>query len=141
MQRELVDLIELASQGKQAHWNVVGRNFRDTHRQLDEVIEAARNFSDEIAERMRALHALPDGRSDTVAEMTSLPEMPHGEVATTDVIDLITERIEAVVSTVREVHDEVDEEDPTTADMLHSILEVLEQYAWMVSAENRKPAA
>ena len=141
MQRVLVDLIELASQGKQAHWNVVGRNFRDTHRQLDEVIEAARNFSDEIAERMRALHALPDGRSDTVAEMTSLPEMPHGEVATTDVIDLITERIEAVVSTVREVHDEVDEEDPTTADMLHSILEVLEQYAWMVSAENRKPAA
>ena len=141
MQRVLVDLIELASQGKQAHWNVVGRNFRDTHRQLDEVIEAARNFSDEIAERMRALHALPDGRSDTVAETTSLPEMPHGEVATTDVIDLITERIEAVVSTVREVHDEVDEEDPTTADMLHSILEVLEQYAWMVSAENRKPAA
>ena len=58
-QRVLVDLIELHLQGKQAHWNVVGRNFRDTHRILDEIIEAAREFSDTVAERMRALHASP----------------------------------------------------------------------------------
>ncbi|MDO9396591.1 MAG: DNA starvation/stationary phase protection protein, partial [Herbiconiux sp.] len=31
MQRVLVDLIELHLQGKQAHWNVVGKNFRDLH--------------------------------------------------------------------------------------------------------------
>src|SRR5690606_24138806 len=73
LQRVLIDLIELASQGKQAHWNVVGQNFRDTHRQLDEVIDAARRFSDTVAERLRALHIVPDGRSDTVAESTSLP--------------------------------------------------------------------
>lgn len=139
LQKVLVDLIELSLQGKQAHWNVVGRNFRDTHKQLDEVIAAARGFSDTVAERMRALHALPDGRSDTVAETTTLPEFPAGEVATTDVVDLITERIEAVVSTCRDVHDEVDEEDPTSADILHAILEALEQFAWMVSAENRVP--
>jgi starvation-inducible DNA-binding protein len=140
LQRVLVDLIELASQGKQAHWNVVGKNFRDTHKQLDEVIEAARTFSDTIAERMRALHALPDGRSDTVAETTTLPEFPAGEVSTTDVIDLVTERIEAATGTCRDVHDAVDEEDPTSADILHAILESLEQFAWMVSAENRVPA-
>ncbi|WP_166869666.1 MULTISPECIES: DNA starvation/stationary phase protection protein [unclassified Salinibacterium] len=140
MQKVLVDLIELAGQGKQAHWNVVGRNFRDTHRILDEIIDLARGFSDEVAERMRALHAIPDGRSDTVAATTTLPEFPAGEVLTTDVIDLITVRLEAVVATVRGVHDEVDEEDPTTADLLHAVIEKLEQYAWMVSAENRTPA-
>ncbi|MFE5411056.1 Dps family protein [Microbacterium sp. NPDC056569] len=139
LQKVLVDLIELASQGKQAHWNVVGKNFRDTHRQLDEIIESAREFSDAVAERMRALHALPDGRSDTVAESTSLPEFPQGEIATSDVIDLITERLENTVATCRDVHDAVDEEDPTSADLLHQILEKLEQYAWMVSAENRVP--
>ncbi|WP_394279523.1 Dps family protein [Microbacterium sp.] len=139
LQKVLVDLLELASQGKQAHWNVVGKNFRDTHVQLDEIIDAARNFSDTIAERMRALHAVPDGRSDTVAEQTTLPEFPHGEVLTTDVIDLVTERLEAAIETCRTVHDEVDEEDPTSADILHSVLETLEQYAWMVSAENRTP--
>lgn len=139
LQKVLVDLIELASQGKQAHWNVVGKNFRDTHRQLDEIIEAAREFSDTIAERMRALHALPDGRSDTVAETTTLPELPQGEIDTAEVIDLVTERLEAVIGTCRDVHDDVDDEDPTSADILHAILESLEQFAWMVSAENRTP--
>ena len=140
LQKVLVDLLELQLQGKQAHWNVVGTNFRDTHRQLDEIIEAARTFSDTVAERMRALHAVPDGRSDTVAETTTLPEFPHGEVDTTETIDLITERLEATISTVREVHDPVDDEDPTSADILHAVLESLEQFAWMVSAENRSPA-
>ena len=141
LQKVLVDLIELASQGKQAHWNVVGTNFRDTHLALDEIIDAAREFSDTIAERMRALHALPDGRSDTVAESTTRPEFPQGEIATTEVIDLITARLEDAVATCRDVHDQVDEEDPTSADIFHEIIEKLEQYAWMMSAENRKPAA
>ncbi len=141
LQRVLVDLIELSLQGKQAHWNVVGTNFRDTHLQLDEIIAAARTFSDTIAERMRALHALPDGRSDVVAETTTLPEFPQGEILTTKVIDLMTERLDAVAATCREVHDDVDEEDPTSADLLHDVLERTEQLSWMVSAENRKPRA
>ncbi|CAH0134287.1 Dps family protein [Microbacterium foliorum] len=140
LQTVLVDLIEFSLQGKQAHWNVVGRNFRDTHRQLDEIIDAAREFSDTVAERMRALHAVPDGRTDTIAETTSLPAFPAGEVSTTDTIDLITARLDAVVGTIRDVHDAIDEEDPTSADILHAILESLEQFAWMVSAENRTPA-
>ena len=141
LQKVLVDLIELAGQGKQAHWNVVGRNFRDTHRILDEIIEAARGFSDEIAERMRAIHSVPDGRSATVAATTTLPEFPAGEVATTDVVDLVTVRLERTVATMRDVHDQVDEEDPTSSDILHEVIEKLEQYAWMVSAENRSPAS
>ena len=68
--------------------------------QLDEIIEAAREFSDTVAERMRALHALPDGRSDTVAETTTLPEFPQGEIDTAEVVDLITERLEAAIGTV-----------------------------------------
>ena len=40
LQRVLVDLIELHIQGKQAHWNVVGTNFRDLHLQLDEVVDS-----------------------------------------------------------------------------------------------------
>lgn len=141
LQAVLVDLLELSMQGKQAHWNVVGRNFRDTHRQLDEIIDAARGFSDTIAERMRALHAVPDGRSDTVSETTTLPEYPQGEVDTAETVDLITVRLEAVVGTMREVHDAVDAEDPTSADLLHAVIESLEQFAWMVSAENRTPSA
>ncbi len=140
LQKVLVDLIELASQSKQAHWSVVGRNFRDLHLQLDEIIASARRSSDTVAERLRALHAVPDGRSGTVSVSTSLPAYPQGEIDTSETVDLITARLEAAVGTMRDVHDAVDEEDPTTADILHQVIAVLEQYAWMVSAENRTPS-
>jgi starvation-inducible DNA-binding protein len=137
LQRVHVELIDLHLQGKQAHWNVVGRNFRDLHLQLDEIIDAARIFSDDLAERMRAIYITPDGRPATIAEQSSLPAFPSGEVDTAETVDLITERLYGVARTIREVHDEVDEADPTTADQFHGFLEKLEQFAWMVSAENR----
>src|SRR6201997_2094039 len=113
LQLILVDLIELHLQGKQAHWNVIGTNFRDLHLQLDELVDFAREGSDVIAERMRALDAVPDGRSDTVVATTSLPRFPANEQSTADVVDQITTRIYATVETLRAVHDAVDAEDPS----------------------------
>jgi starvation-inducible DNA-binding protein len=137
LQAVLVDLIELHLQGKQAHWNVVGKNFRDLHLQLDELVDVARAASDTIAERMRALQAIPDGRSETVTATTSLPAFPADEQNTTTVVDLITDRITAAVATMRTVHDDVDGDDPSSADLLHQMIDDLEKYAWMISAENR----
>lgn len=139
MQAVLVDLIDLHVQGKQAHWNIVGPNFRGLHLQLDEIVADARAFADDVAERMRALQVVPDGRAATVAKQSSLDALPDGEIATKDAVVMVTERIEAVVATARDHHDSVDEEDPTTADLLHAIIERLEQLAWMVSAEDRSP--
>lgn len=141
MQAVLVDLIELHLQGKQAHWNVVGKNFRDLHLQLDEIIEDARLFADEMAERMRALHAVPDGRSVAVAEGTKIEPFPAGLVSTKDTVGLVVRMLNASVTTMRDVHDQIDEEDPTTADLLHGFIAKLEQYAWMVDAENMEPTA
>ncbi|WP_026556539.1 Dps family protein [Arthrobacter sp. 35W] len=138
LQAVLVDLIELHLQGKQAHWNIVGPNFRDLHLQLDEVVDAVREFSDVTAERMRALEAVPDGRSSTVTSKTTLTQFPDGLVNTKDAVDLVVVRLKEAVATMRDVHDAVDEEDPTTADLLHAFIEKLEQFAWMIGAENQK---
>ena len=138
LQRVLVDVIELHLQGKQAHWNVVGANFRDLHLQLDELVDAAREASDKVAERLRALDAIPDGRSDTIAATTTVPQFPAGEQNTGDVVDLITTRVYATVDTIRSVHDAVDNEDPTTSDLLHEVIDSLEKLAWMIKSENRK---
>jgi starvation-inducible DNA-binding protein len=135
LQRVLVDLIELHLQGKQAHWNLVGHNFRDLHLQLDDIVDIAREGADTIAERMRALAVSPDGRSDTVAASTSLPMFPAGEYDTRAVAGMITSRLREVVTTMREVHDAVDAEDPTTSDLLHALIAALEKQAWMLSAE------
>ncbi|MDQ0707789.1 MULTISPECIES: Dps family protein [Arthrobacter] len=139
LQAVLTDLIELHLQGKQAHWNIVGPNFRDLHLQLDVLIDLARNLSDDVAERMRALEAVPDGRSVTVEKETNLAAFPEGLISTHDAIDRIVAAINATVGTTRKVHDQVDEEDPTSADLLHTVLEGLEQQAWLIGAENMKP--
>ncbi|WP_245843058.1 Dps family protein [Mycolicibacterium vulneris] len=138
LQKVLVDLIELHIQGKQAHWNVVGTNFRDLHLQLDSIVDTAREASDTIAERMRALDAVPDGRSDTVARTTTVPAAPPTELSTTETVDMMATRVYAVVDTVRTVHDEVDAADPSTADLLHAIIDALEKEAWMLKSENCK---
>jgi starvation-inducible DNA-binding protein len=138
LQKVLVDLIELHLQGKQAHWNLVGTNFRDLHLQLDEIVDIAREASDTIAERMRALNAAADGRSDTVTASTTLPALRPGELSTADTVELITTRIYAAVDTIRTVHDDVDAADPSSADLLHTIIDDLEKAAWMLKSENIK---
>lgn len=137
LQGLLVDLTELAAQGKQLHWNIVGRNFRDLHQQLDEVVDDARGFSDVIAERMRALDAVPDARTVTVAATASLEAAPAGEVQAGDAVEHAVTAIGQVVGTARRIHDSVDAEDPSTADLLHAIIVRLEQQAWMLKAELR----
>ena len=138
LQRVLVDLIELHIQGKQAHWNVVGTNFRDLHLQLDEVVDAAREASDTIAERIRGPRRRSRRPLRHVAATTGLPQFPAYEQNTAEVVDLITTRVYATVDTLREVHDAVDAEDPSTADLLHQIIDSLEKLAWMIKSENRK---
>ena len=76
-----------------------------------------------------------------MAATNTLPESPQGEVLTHDAIKVITESIEAVTGTMREVHNQIDEEDPTSADILHGFIQQLEQQAWFISAETRTPTA
>ncbi|MPV50200.1 MULTISPECIES: Dps family protein [unclassified Pseudactinotalea] len=140
LQHVLVDLVNLHLVGKQIHWNLVGPNFRDLHLNMDEVVAIAREGSDDIAERMRALHATPDARSTTVAGDSTLPEVPRGEILTSDAVDLAVRAIEGTVATMRAVHDSVDKADPSTSDILHEYIARLEQQAWFISSETRRPA-
>ncbi|WP_433724424.1 Dps family protein [Nocardia sp. CA-129566] len=137
LQQVLIDLVALHLLGKQAHWNVVGTNFRDLHLQLDEIVDIAREGSDTIAERMRALDAVPDGLPETVVTTTKLKTFPRGEQNTAAVVELISDRLRTTASTMRAVHDAVDAEDPSTADLLHALIDDIEKQRWMLSAENR----
>lgn len=52
LQAALVELVDLALVGKQAHWNVTGPQFRSVHLELDEIVALARASSDRVAERI-----------------------------------------------------------------------------------------
>lgn len=68
LQDTLVDLIDLSLIAKQAHWNVVGKQFRSVHLDLDELVTVSREFTDAAAERATAIGVSPDGRAETVAK-------------------------------------------------------------------------
>jgi starvation-inducible DNA-binding protein len=68
----------------------------------------------------------------------SRTEISRAELGTTETVDLITTRIYATVGTMRFAHDEVDFKDPSTADLLHQMIDSLAKAAWMLKSENRK---
>ena len=139
LQRVLTDLIALELVGKQIHWNIVGPNFRDVHLNLDEVVDIARAGSDEVAERMRAINAVPDGRPATVAADATVPSLPKDEITVSEGVAYVVSAIEAVVATLRGVDEDVDSEDPTSSGIVEDLIGKLEQQAWFLSAEVRKP--
>ncbi|NQD42567.1 Dps family protein, partial [Glutamicibacter halophytocola] len=107
LQLVLIQLLDLQLVGKQIHWNVVGPNFRDLHQNLDEVVGIARKGSDEIAERMRALHATPDGLASTITKYTKLEQPVTGEILTKDAVDMVVKAVQSTVGVIRDVHDPV----------------------------------
>lgn len=131
----VVDLIDLTLIAKQAHWNVVGRNFRSVHLALDELVLAAREFTDASAERATAIGISPDGRSQTVAESTGALGFPDGWQQDTEVIDAIVENLAAVIKRLRERIAVTEKADPVTQDLFLDITARLEQLHWMWQAQ------
>ena len=91
LQGALIDLIDLSLLAKQAHWNLVGRNFRSLHLQLDEIVDVARKHTDRVAERAIAIGVNPDGRCGTVARETQLKQLNAGYLQDTQVVEAFTD--------------------------------------------------
>ncbi|MCB2174582.1 MAG: DNA starvation/stationary phase protection protein [Actinomycetales bacterium] len=136
LQAVLTDLVDLSLVAKQAHWNVTGPRFRSVHLQLDEVVTAARDFSDTVAERAAAIGVPPDGRAVTVAEESVIAEHPVGWVSDDDVISWFVAQLSAVIARLRQQIDETEKADPVTQDLLIGIVAELEKQRWMFQAEN-----
>ncbi len=136
LQGTLVDLVGLSLIGKQAHWNLVGPRFRSIHLQLDEVVTAARDFSDTVAERSAALGLPPDGRPETIASAFTLPSPKDGWVRDTEVVQVLAEALEAAIGRLRERIEATDKADPVSQDLLITITAELEKQRWMFDAEN-----
>jgi starvation-inducible DNA-binding protein len=135
LQATLVELIDLSLLGKQAHWNVVGPNFRSIHLQLDEIVDAARLASDRVAERIATVGAAPDGRASAVAASSQLAEFPGGQVPVTETVKLVGSTIDTMSERLRERIVRIAEADPVSQDILISAADELEKQAWMLRAQ------
>lgn len=139
LQACLADLLELQLQSEQAHWNLVGRDFRPLHLELDDIVTLARAGADDVAERIRALDGVPDGRSEKITATHSLPRMPDGLLRTDVELDLIADRLGDTIATLRDVQSLADRHDPPSADPFNGIVLSMEKQRWMLRAAHAEP--
>lgn len=138
LQATLVELIDLSIQGKQAHWTVVGPLFKPLHEHLDELVDEARGWYDEVAERLAAIEVAPDGRTATIAASSPLEALPEGWETDRDVVKRFTERLNDIAGRLRERIDALGEVDPVSQDLLIGIAHGVEKHAWMLRVQTKR---
>lgn len=136
LQATLVDLLDLSLVAKQAHWNLIGRQFHDVHLHLDELVDTAREYSDKVAERTAAIGVSPDGRAKTVAASSKVPEFASGWVTDRDVIRQVFESVDVVVRALRPRIEETEKTDLVSQDLFIELAGELEEARWMWQAQN-----
>jgi starvation-inducible DNA-binding protein len=135
LQATVVDLIDLSLVAKQAHWNVVGQNFRSAHLQLDELVSAARTFTDDVAERANAIGISPNGKAKTVVASSGVPDYPDNWQSVESTVAAVVDILGEVIKRLRKRIDETDKTDLVTQDLLIEIAAELEKQHWMWQAQ------
>jgi starvation-inducible DNA-binding protein len=132
LQSTLVELIDLSLQAKQAHWTVAGPLFKPVHEELDILVDIARVGADEVAERIAALGAIPDGLVETVARRTPFEQLAVDVVPTERAVAFISGLIEELTEDMRIRIADLAEPDPVSQGILITIEEQIEKQAWML---------
>jgi len=135
LQATLVDLIDVSLIAKQAHWNVVGPNFRSAHLQLDELVAASRQYVDAAAERANAIGISPNGKTKTVLESSGIPAYPDNWQSVENTVAAIVNILGEMIKRLRKRIDETDKSDLVTQDLLIEIAAELEKQHWMWQAQ------
>jgi starvation-inducible DNA-binding protein len=135
LQTVLVDLIDLGLQGKQAHWNIVGPQFRAVHLELDELVDDSRKWADEVAERLRALGVSADGRASVIASRTGLKSLPEGTISDKEVLRCVSDQLATVAARARDGIGRLDSTDKVSEDILIEVVEGLEKHLWMFRSQ------
>ncbi|MFI0444618.1 DNA starvation/stationary phase protection protein [Actinomadura sp. 6N118] len=136
LQGALVDLLDLSLVGKQAHWNITGRHFKQVHEHLDEVVDLARQYADTVAERAVAIGVNPDGRVRTLADRTANPQLDAGYITDDKVVAAITDVLAQIITRFRERIAATEDADPVTQDLFIGLTAELEKQHWMFSVQH-----
>jgi len=135
LQATLVDLVDLSLIAKQAHWNVVGTNFRSAHLQLDELVSATRTFTDDVAERANAIGISPNGKAKTVVASSGIPDYPDNWQSVESTVAAIVDILGEVIKRLRKRIEDTEKTDLVTQDLLIEIAAEFEKQHWMWQAQ------
>lgn len=129
----LVNLIDLATAAKQAHWNVRGPNFQGLHELFDTIAAEARTYSDLCAERAVTLGGTAHGTTQDVAASSVLPPFPTDVQAWETLVRALRERMHQTAEQMRSAFKAMDDE-LATQDLYIEIVRGIEMRSWMLDA-------
>ncbi len=137
--KQLLDLIDLYTQTKYAHWNVKGPHFIGLHLLFDKLAEEVEEAIDEVAERATALGGVALGTARHTAAQSRLAEFPAETFDGVAVVAALVERYAAAGKTTRAAIDEATKlEDADTADMFTGVSRDLDKSTWFLEAHLQK---
>jgi len=135
LNQQLADTFDLATQVKQAHWNVKGLQFFQLHELYDEMHDELVGFVDMIAERATALGGTALGTARMAAAATRLPECPEILGDSRKSIEIVAQRYAHLGKSTRAAIDAADEvSDKDTADLFTEVSRELDKRLWFLEA-------
>lgn len=135
LQARLADAADLASQTKQAHWNVKGASFIALHELFDGVYEVVSGAVDDLAERMVQLGGEPEGTVRAAARASSLKEYPLGAADGLKHCSALADALARFGKLVRASIDEASKAgDADTADLFTEVSRGVDKQLWFVEA-------
>lgn len=133
IQKLLPEIVALTLDAKQAHWNMTGPGFLPLHTLTDEIAADGRAWADRLAERAVALGFHVDARPITVAAAAG--SFPLGRLSDVEAARELISAIDRVVATTRSALDDVGASDPVAHEISVNIIEGLEKFRWMLTAQ------
>ena len=131
----LADSIDLMHQAKQAHWNVKGPVFIALHKLFDEIVDAAEEYMDLLAERVVQLGGHAEGTIRIAANKSGIAEYPAGITAEREHVEALSSALATYAKAIRHAIDQSDElGDKGTADIFTEISRGADKYLWFVEA-------
>ncbi|OIN78815.1 DNA starvation/stationary phase protection protein Dps [Mycobacterium malmoense] len=134
LQKQLSTYNDLHLTLKHIHWNVVGPNFIGVHEMIDPQVEAVRGYADEVAERIAALGASPQGTPGAIVKDRTWDDYSVGRDCVQSHLAALDLVYTGVIEDIRKAIAETEELDPVTQDILIEHAAHLEKFQWFVRA-------
>jgi starvation-inducible DNA-binding protein len=129
----LADEFTLYARARAFHWNVTGRHFKTDHALFEDEYEFLDDTIDEVAERARALGGFANATLSDYLKGARVKEVAAHGLTAEAMIRHMLEGHEAVIRTLREDVETVDDlDDEGTTDFLTGLMEAHEKRAWML---------
>jgi len=135
LNERLADVIDLATQAKQAHWNVKGPQFIALHKLFDEIHDAVQEYVDLLAERVVQLGGIAEGTVRLVAERSELAEYPRTIADGPEHVNALAGALAEFGARIRRAIDQTsDLGDQGSADICTEISRGIDKWLWFVEA-------